>query len=981
MSLKTDIFCIQEHFLLRANVFKIQNEFNDFNSVILPATKDNNIMSKGRPSGGLAIFWKNSLNKYVKPINIPNSTRTQAITLNNNLIIINSYFPCDTQDENFNEFELIKCLEEISGIITAHPNHEILIAGDLNTDFGRDSPFVSLVRDFMMNLNLSAAWWLNPVDFTFSFTRNNRTSFSTLDHFLLCDYLQSHIKDSSVIHLGDNLSGHDPIYISVEPRVAPALHNSSTIKDNDFINKPSWDKATDEQKKIYIENLQHELTSIDITQGLLCNDVKCNSDAHKRQIDAYCKSLLDVIDMTTSSTIPPVSRPTEKKLPGWLDAVKPYQDEARFYHAIWVSYGEPRDCPLHDSMKHTRNAYHYAVRRAKRNEEQIKNKHLLDHCLKGKSTDVIKEFKKQNHSNQQKSSVIDGHSSDQNIANRFGEIYTELYQRNSSSEALNTQMNDLNSKIDADNFREVERITPGVVYQAIQTLKSCKNDNSYCFKSDAMIIGKDVLTNYLTVLFQACIIHGYMPNSILTATLKPIVKDKLGDKCSSSNYRAIGGSSLILKLLDIIILILFESSFKLCENQFGFQKNSSTTLCSWTVKETINYFLNRDTPIYTCFLDMTKAFDLVNYAKLFDKLKDRLSPLFLRLLAFIYSMQKCDVLWNNSRSKSFNVLNGVRQGAILSPILFSIYVDDLFMILKNSGFGCFINNHYYGAVSYADDIVLMCPSVAGLQQMINITNEFFVNLNLIISLNTVNPSKSKTKCMAFGINRNPNQLKIKNDIIPWTDSYTHLGHVLYRDGNMERDCISKKRSFIGRYHSLCQLLKQKHPSVYMKLIGIYLCDFYGSNLWDLFGDAVDNLYIAWNQMIRFVFGLPCNSHRYLIAPISDTSHLKTKLTDRFIKFHEMVKCNDKPIVQNLFKFQAKDVRSVFGKNVFNICNSSQKVSLESVSRGDVKYHPISNDDSWKLPLIKELILLKFNVLEVDFDPDFITQILNFTSTS
>ena len=179
-----------------------------------------------------------------------------------------------------------------------------------------------------------------------------------------------------------------------------------------------------------------------------------------------------------------------------------------------------------------------------------------------------------------------------------------------------------------------------------------------------------------------------MPKNILVSSLQPIIKDKLGSKCDSSNYRAIGGSSLILKLFDIILLNIFSNSLTLAHEQFGFQRNSSTTLCSWTVKETINYFLNRDTPVFACFLDMTKAFDLVNYGKLFDKLKSRISPVFLRLLAYVYSYQRYNVKWNNSLSHSFSVYNGVKQGAIMSPTLLSVYIDDLFDILRESGLGC-----------------------------------------------------------------------------------------------------------------------------------------------------------------------------------------------------------------------------------------------------------------------------------------------------
>ena len=165
----------------------------------------------------------------------------------------------------------------------------------------------------------------------------------------------------------------------------------------------------------------------------------------------------------------------------------------------------------------------------------------------------------------------------------------------------------------------------------------------------------------------------------------------------------------------------------------------------------------------------------------------------------------------------------------MSPTLFSIYIDDLFNILKTSGLGCYIGSYFYGAVSYADDIVLLSPSRTGLQQMINLTKSFFDDLDLIISINIENPEKSKTKCIAFGMNSNPSPLFIANNPIAWTDKYTHLGHVFTRDGYCTEDCNSKKRSFIGRFHSLGQLLESKHPKVFMKLISIYMCDFYGSN--------------------------------------------------------------------------------------------------------------------------------------------------------
>ena len=75
------------------------------------------------------------------------------------------------------------------------------------------------------------------------------------------------------------------------------------------------------------------------------------------------------------------------------------------------------------------------------------------------------------------------------------------------------------------------------------------------------------------------------------------------------------------------------------------------------------------------------------------------------------------VRWNGVESQLFNVNNGVRQGAVASPIFFNLYIDDLFSLLKNSGLGCTIDSFYYGFLGYADDGALLAPSRQALQQM------------------------------------------------------------------------------------------------------------------------------------------------------------------------------------------------------------------------------------------------------------------------
>ena len=721
-SMNIDIFVVQEHMHLRQNVYKIQNEFPNFESFIIPAYKSNNCVHSGRPSGGLGIFWRKPLNCNVKLIKHPDSLRVQAIELCDNYLLINAYFPTDPQVANFDDFNLLKCIEDVKWFINSFPNHKIIFAGDMNLDLSRNTRFVNIMREFFLNCNLISVWSSFNVDFTFSNhqTRNGNNILTTscIDHFVVQPIVLSQISHAQVIHLGNNLSNHDPIFLSIKIDSVPIVSTTENSDANVHIPKPVWRKASEVHINNYRNDLKSKLGNHVLTEGILCNDPSCSDSNHHKDVDAFCNLIINSIDSAVHSNIP-LSKPTPNNSakPGWSVLVKPFQDDAKFWHAIWISMGKPLNCQIYNVMKHTRNQYHYAVRRVKNNATKIEQENMLVSFLDGKAPDLIKQLKSHRTNSKSKApSNMDGKVGSENIADHFASKYFDLYNMNESLGDTNIFLDSLNFSY--NDMSDVEKVSPEIVYQAISCINANKGDNAFDFKSNAFLNAMDILTNHLTLLLQSFLIHGYVPTELITCSLKPIVKDKLGDKHASDNYRAIGISSLILKVLDWVILILFEDKLKPSDLQFGFQRKNSTTMCSWVVNETINYFNNRDTPVFSCFLDLTKAFDLVTFSKLFTKLRDKISNVFIRLLAYIYVHQSCCVEWCGIKSKSFKVSNGVRQGAVLSPILFSLYIDDLFSELAACGLGCYINNVFYGVLGYADDLVLLSPNRYGLQCML-----------------------------------------------------------------------------------------------------------------------------------------------------------------------------------------------------------------------------------------------------------------------
>ena len=187
---------------------------------------------------------------------------------------------------------------------------------------------------------------------------------------------------------------------------------------------------------------------------------------------------------------------------------------------------------------------------------------------------------------------------------------------------------------------EVNKVNPEIVKTAAKNLSDDKTDPVFSYSSDCIKNRTDRLYELLSIAIQSFLIHGHMTLFLLLATLIPIIKDKLGSINCSKNYRSIAISSLVLKLIDWIILTLYGVTLRLDELQFAYQPGCSTTMCTWSVVETISYFMRNGSDVFTCCMDMTKAFDLVKHSLIFYKLLDAGLPLiFLRLLMFVYMKQ------------------------------------------------------------------------------------------------------------------------------------------------------------------------------------------------------------------------------------------------------------------------------------------------------------------------------------------------------
>ena len=629
------ILCNQENFILRANSYRINNALPGFYSLIKPAVKNN--FDTGRPKNGMLIAVPDTFKNIIEDVS-PNYWRLQAVILNCSnfrILLINSYFPVDPKTLNFDDSELLETLNHIRSVVNINEFNHILLAGDINSDFLRNTGHVNVVKQFVQEYDFQPSWNMFNVDFTNYHEINGISHTSTIDHFFWDEQLSEKILDAGVIHHPSNLSDHCPIYCKIDV--------AAIEKDPEHLHvapppKPSWKKSSIQEKDNFNEHLHSLLAEINVNEEISkCENVHCKDPSHIQATDDLIVNVLDAIDTSAAENLHNVVQNSKKKkspMPGWSEFIQPFKENAFFWHKVWQSAGRPINTQLHNIMKRTRNIYHFHVRKCKKAENCIRRNKLLDACLNGNG-EVFKEIKKLRKSAPVIASSMDGKK--ENIGEHFKDVYEDLYNSVDDKENVENLLEEVNNGINFTHVHDVKKVTPDLVKEAVKHLKDGKSDPVHAFSSDCIKNAPDLLFQLLAVIIKSFLFHGHVTIYLLLATLVPIIKNKLSSINTSKNYRSIAISSLVLKILDWIILTLFGQRLGLDELQFAYQPKSSTTMCTWAVMETIGYFLRNGSEVFTCQTDMTKAFNLIKHSLLFRKiLQEGLFKIYIRILIIIY---------------------------------------------------------------------------------------------------------------------------------------------------------------------------------------------------------------------------------------------------------------------------------------------------------------------------------------------------------
>ena len=391
-----------------------------------------------------------------------------------------------------------------------------------------------------------------------------------------------------------------------------------------------------------------------------------------------------------------------------------------------------------------------------------------------------------------------------------------------------------------------------------------------------------------------------------------IPKDAKGNLCVDSNYRGIALMSSIAKLFDYVLLKRNSHCLKTSDLQFAFKTNHGTTLCSLVAKEIISYYMFNGSNVAACLLDATKAFDRLRYDKLFQVLLDRnVNAVDLRSLMDLYFRQETRTSWKKQNSEYFHCTNGIRQGAIASPVLYCMYMDVLLERLKNEGHGCWIGEHFTGSICYADDLMLLSPSFSGLQKMIRICQEYAAEFGMVY-----NPKKSV--CILFSKARRKTDLpdiNLYGTPLEWMTCVKHLGNHLIQNLGESDEILNKKGDFIGRINTIIANFPLCPDSVAMSLLRTQCCHMYGCQAWNLADRKVNEFHNTWNRGVRRLLNLPYQTHRRFLPQIAGMQNSESQVFKRVVKLAQSMCVSDNQIVRYVGQRGTNNADTILGQNL------------------------------------------------------------------
>ena len=550
-------------------------------------------------------------------------------------------------------------------------------------------------------------------------------------------------------------------------------------------------------------------------------------------------------------------------------------------------YGRPRDGEVFRCYKNVKKLYRQLSRQciyAKNNELY----QSLDHLLKRDTTRFWKSIKRSKKSYQH----------DQINTDDFKKHFSVIMQDN--NELTDEQMKISRSVTDIyENLKDTvmtQIITPDHIEKCVKKLKRNSSPGIDGITGEFFIHGmSETLIGHLSAIYTNLLSFNYVPTVFNTGIMIPVLKKPTLNPSVPGNYRPIIVSSIFSKLFELLI---YPGDVSLCNTQFGFRTGYGVYNGLTLLNDVMCYCQHTNTNMFLCSLDAEKCFDSIWHDGLFYKLHHVLPDIHWRFLRKWYGALDVVIKWNGHihTNSYFKVTRGTRQGSIISPVLFNIFICDLLKQLNAHESGVRVGGKLFNSFAYADDISLFSTTVPGLQELINICVRYSSSWRFNFGIN-------KTKCMPMS--------RGKKCFV--TEPIWHLKNVpIETVSNL--DILGVNFNCNAKYDNYVQTRIQKCTRSVYSLSNVGMCYpglntvskvhlykticqptlMYGSECLAINDKCVNGMQSAQGSIMKQVCGLGKRSHHSALLQALDIPHASTYINDNVKSLFTRVCSTDSP---------------------------------------------------------------------------------------
>lgn len=852
---KFSIVALQETWLYPWELNAPSSLGDHINSFSLSAVNVNDEIMLGRPYGGITFIWHKDLGTDVT-IRQYNTNRILGLSVSINgssVLFLNVYFPTNSGD-NLDEF--IVCHGQLASILESYSEDNICIIGDFNApiDCNRFVELSEMMREYNVNFHDTV---MLPPD-TYTHVNNGNLAHSWLDHIALSSALAGTVNDC---YTEPDVGCSDHCVIAIIFNIHK-IQPMAMVQDrsNTEIN---WNFTNRELKTRFNSELDILLTNVP-QRFLTANN------ANDIDLTGFHEFLCQNI-IHTGRRVFGMKKNNRFNVPGWNDRAKYLNNEVRQAVFNWNIANRPRGGALAATMQRAKARFRHELKFLKQNEDQLRANALLLKLQSGRCNDFWKEIKSLNPKKESLPVTVDGISGEGNIAKLWGEHFKAI-------------ANSVTSETNKDYVKNIIDNTPvigdpvtvqelAIIVKGLKSNKAVGNDG---IPSEVYKNASARLLTLLSVFLSSCLLVTKLPAKIMHVVVIPLLKCKTKNPSDISNYRPIAIATAISKVLEQVILSRINQYLWTADSQFGFKGKTGTEMAIFALKQTVDYYQSKNSPVYLCFLDAKKAFDRVNHWTLFKVLIDRGTPLHLvKLLAFWFKEQEFIVKWGNSFSDSFHCINGIRQGGQLSPLLYNTYTDELNEQLQNAAVGCHIGGKCINSLSYADDMVLLTPTRTAMQQLLNICDRFAVPRDIIYNT-------SKTVCMLIEPKSTKcifsTRLTLNDTQLEYVEDFKYLGHIISSDGRDDKDILKQFR----RQNAVGNMIIRKFSfaplEAKVQLFKSHCYPVYCNALWrNNFQYTLHRLEVSYSDTFKRLMNRPRYTSSTAVFAENNTNHLKVVL--------------------------------------------------------------------------------------------------------